>query len=511
MTADEFVNLALERTKARVRSNDLFTGLLRLLALLAAGLLAAILFDLIWPLGRAAHLALLALVAVLAAASLAAILLWPMLRRVNDLFAARLIERAAEDQFRNSLLTFVELRHDSAASAEVRAAVAAKAAHDLQAVDLPLLLNRRPRRWALITLAAVALIVAALALAGPGNFTAALGRAVGMDIAPPPATRIVDLRPAGGATVPAGSDVRIVAELAGRRPETVAVTLNEGGRLWNTVAMKPLGGSDWELVVGNVRENLRFRVQAGDAVSDDRLITVRPTDAVTPSPSSPEQSRRAGEGGTSVPGEGLRPGTAPLPSRAAPSPNPAPAGLTPDDRAAMNQFELALEKTKGSPTGPAGGSPAEPSNNKVKPNPPPRGPGSPSAAHDAAAIQALGPQVKQLAQALQQAPPDPALLAELGWTEEQLRDFLVNWDHRFGPFAGGESTAPPTTAARPAAAPLLTATGSGSTGAGTTVTPRGPADAVQENIEGQKRRISPQFAALVEAYLRQASETETSR
>jgi hypothetical protein len=509
MSADEFLNLALERTKAQVRANDLITGLLWLLAALAAGLLAVILFDLARPLDRAAHLAILAVLAVFAAASLAIILLWPLVRHVNDLFAARLIERAAEDQFRNSLLTFVELRHDPAAPPEVRAAVATKAAHDLQAVDFHLLLNHRPRRWAFVALAAVAVVAVALALAGPGNFAAAVGRAVGMNIAPHQATRILDLQPADGATSPAGADVHIVATLTGQRPDSVAVTLNEGGRFWNTVAMKPLAEDQWELVVGNVRENLRFRVQAGDAQSEDHLLTVRPAVGSRPEMSANSGSSAAaavnpsplgnGGPGENKTGEGLRPGTGPSPGvKPAKSPSTtgssanAPAPLAPADRAALNQFEHALEKTKGFAAGASPGSAAGQS-------------------RDAATIRSLGPQVKLLANAMRQAPPDPALLAELGWNQEQLRDFLINWDNRFGRFAGGETAAPPSSTFRPAAAPLLTATGSGSTGAGATLTPRGPADAVQENIEGQKRRVSPQFATLVESYLRQASEAETGR
>jgi hypothetical protein len=509
MSPENFILLVLHRTKAQVRSNDLITGLLWLLALLAAGLLIVIIFDLAHPLDRAAHLGLLAVLAVFAAAGLAAIFLWPLVRHVNDLFAARLIERAAEDQFRNSLLTFVELRHDPAASTEVRAAVAAKAAHDLQAVDFHLLLNRRPRRWALVALAAVAVVAAALVLAGPGNFAATLGRAVGLNIAPPSATRILDLRPADGATSLAGADVRIVATLAGRRPDAVAVTLNEGGRFWNTVNMKPLDEDDWELVVGNVRENLRFRVQAGDAQSDDHLLTVRhavgsapemsassgssATAAVKPSPSG-----GGGPGKKSI-GDGLRPGTVPSSGASPSKPNSAtgsragsPAPLAPADRAALNQFQHALEKIKGFAAGSSPGSAAGQS-------------------RDAATIKALGPQVKLLADAMRHAPPDPALLAELGWNQEHLHDFLINWDNRFGRFAAGESAATPSSSTRPAAAPLLATTGSGSTGAGSTFTPRGHADAVQENIAGQKRRVSPQFAALVEDYLRQASEAETDR
>lgn len=410
MPSEKSILRALHRTKAQVRSNDLVTGLLWLLVILAAWLLAVILYDLARPLDRAAHLIILAVLAVVAVV-LAALLLWPLVHRINDLFAARLIESAAEDQFRNSLLTFVELRHDPNATAEVRAAVAAKAAHDLLAVDFHLLLNPRPRRWAVIALAALAIAAAVLALADPGNFAAALGRAVGLNIASPPATRIISQRLA---------------------------------------------------------------------------------DAVTSSPS--------GEGGTSMPGEGLRPTPSQMPESAASSSLSASlrprvsasSSLSPADRAALYHFQHALEKTKGFPSGSASASAAGPS-------------------RDAATIRSLDPQVKLLANALHQAPPDPALLAELGWNQNQLHDFLITWDNRFGPFAGTESAAPPSSFTRPAAAPLLTITGSGSTGAGVTLAPRGHADALQENIETQKRRVSPQFAPLVESYLRHVSEAETSR
>ena len=282
MRADGFINLALERTKARVKINDLVTGLLWLLATVLAYLLAVVIVDQSVHLEQSTRIWLLVILGVVVVLGLTTILLWPTIKRVNDLFAARLIERQAEDQFRNSLVTFVQVRSDETVPQDVRGAIEAKAASDLSAIDVELAVNRRPLHFAVAALLVAVALTLMFALTSSKSFTISMVRALGSNAAAPTATRIIQVRTdPEGPSVMAGTNVRVVAITADRQPRSVEIHMTRGGTYQDVASMKPVDGRTWEFVVENLLQDLVFDVQAGDARSERYAIAVLPLPAIT--------------------------------------------------------------------------------------------------------------------------------------------------------------------------------------------------------------------------------------
>ncbi|NIA21676.1 MAG: hypothetical protein GWP05_06865 [Anaerolineaceae bacterium] len=282
MRADGFINLALERTKARVKTNDLVTGLLGLLATVLAYLLAVVVVDQSVHLEHSTRIWLLIILGLVVVLGMAAILLWPTIKRVNDLFAARLIERQAEDLFRNSLVTFVQVRGDDTVPRDVRGAIEAKAARDLSAIDVELAVNRRPLRFAVVALLVAGALMLVFALTSSKSFTVSMSRALGSTAVAPTATRIVQVRTdPEGPSVMAGTNVRVVVVTADREPESVELRMTRGGTYQDLASMNPLDRRTWEFVIENLLQDLKFNVQAGDARSRTYAIAVRPLPAIT--------------------------------------------------------------------------------------------------------------------------------------------------------------------------------------------------------------------------------------
>jgi len=282
MRVDGFINLALERTKARVKINDLITGLLWLLATVLVYLLVVVIVDQSVHLEHSTRIWLLVILGVVVVLGLTTILLWPTIKRVNDLFAARLIERQAEDQFRNSLVTFVQVRNDASVPPDVCGAIEAKAARDLSAIDVELAVNRRPLHFAVAALLAAVALTLMFALTSSKSFTISMVRALGSKAVAPTATRIIQVRTdPEGPSVMAGTDVRVVVITADRQPKSVELRMTRGGTYQDVASMSPVDGRTWEFVVENLLQDLVFDVQAGDARSDACAISVRPLPAIT--------------------------------------------------------------------------------------------------------------------------------------------------------------------------------------------------------------------------------------
>jgi len=281
MQSRDYITVNLERVKGRVKTNDTVTGLLWLLAGAVVYLLAIIIIDQASPLERAARLNLLAVLGVLAIVGLAVILLMPTLKRINDRYAARLIERQADDLFRNSLVSYVELRTNPTVAPGILSAVASKAARDLKEIDVDAVVDRRPLRRAAVGLCAAVALAALFAATTPKHFAPSLGRVVGIEIEPPTATVIANVRPLDGTTVMAGSDVTLAADVRGEVPASVSADVTRDGTYWDTLPMTLSPAGRWEAPLANLLQDARFRVRAGDARSPEHVVRVQALPAVT--------------------------------------------------------------------------------------------------------------------------------------------------------------------------------------------------------------------------------------
>ncbi len=281
MNPTEFVNFSLERLKARLRTNDLLTGLLALLAFVLAWLVVVILLDRAIGLSRDLRLVLVAVLAAMALAGLLVALLWPTVRRLSDVYVARLIESHDENRFRNSVTTFVELRDDASAADDVRRAVAEKAARDLTEMDLDELVRRHWLRRTLVVLATTGAVLLGFGLLSPRTFSTSVGRVLGSAAERPTATRIVQLQPADGYVVAAGSNVVIDLNLGGQLPDEATIHLEHDDGFRQSKPMRRIGDENWQFAVSDLLQDMTFTVQAGDAQSSRHRLIVQPLPQVT--------------------------------------------------------------------------------------------------------------------------------------------------------------------------------------------------------------------------------------
>ena len=108
MKHEEFLQELLQRTKRRLKLMELGAGAVTFLAVLVASLTLGVILDHAFALPKVARWAiLLALDAGIAIALLAAVVF--LLRRLNDVFIAKLIEKLSPG-FRNTLVASIEAR-----------------------------------------------------------------------------------------------------------------------------------------------------------------------------------------------------------------------------------------------------------------------------------------------------------------------------------------------------------------------------------------------------------------
>ncbi|MGB9626628.1 MAG: DUF4175 family protein, partial [Phycisphaerae bacterium] len=230
---------------------------------------------------------LLTLYLIGAAADVVVTIGLPAARRISNLYAARLLERA-HPTFHNSLVNAIQLEKHRELPGSIRSALLARAAMDATHADVRRAVVSDRLRRAGIALGAAAALFLGYAIFAPKPVLPSVLRAFGADIPTPARTVIVDMEPADGASVIIGRPVTFTARLAGRIPADVyvhfssdnGVTLLSGQRL----ALSPAGPADpagrariWQGTKAgqDVQQNMYWRLAAGDAASPWRRLVVR--------------------------------------------------------------------------------------------------------------------------------------------------------------------------------------------------------------------------------------------
>ena len=262
----------------------------RLLLLLAAGalfLLFVVVADHAWPDGlpRGVVTTAARLWAVALAVALVFLTGLPLLRRLNPLFAARLLERASGIEH-NSLVNALLLR-DAPAGAYAYAAATTQAASDVR--------QHPPRRvappGAMRMPAAVGAAVLAAwviyAIVSPKAIWPSLARFFGAEIAAPTATWLQQLRPGPSDIIHAGEPLEFEFSVGGQSAGQVLLDV-----LPPTASAPPLAhyelqpasggpGDLWTLSLAphEVVADIRFRVSANDATLTG-FVPVHPLPAI---------------------------------------------------------------------------------------------------------------------------------------------------------------------------------------------------------------------------------------
>ena len=287
--SDLFLDYALRVTKGRIRLAGAAGATMVMLAVAAGFALVVVMGDHYLPGGLSAGARFVLRWALLLGEC--AIAAWfvirPLIRRLNDLYVTRLIEKA-HPEFRNDLTAALQLAHDERAHAGTVAAVRRRAAEEVARANVQAAVSMRRVH---ISGTAAGIAVAAFALywlVAPKAVWPSLRRAFGDDATSPPThTEIVSVRPPSGTVVLSGTPVDFAADVRRAGGPPLVRVSRDGGRTFlpdDVLTMHATGqsGADrfyaarWPAAGAN--DGLAvFQVLCGDAASAPHELKVLPT------------------------------------------------------------------------------------------------------------------------------------------------------------------------------------------------------------------------------------------
>lgn len=279
MDNSEVVSLMLKRVRERVKLVDVGTGLIVLGAFLVSFLMFEVACDHFFALHRGTRMVFLVVLKIAILALLCAGVFLPLLKRISDLYAARLIEQAYPE-FKNSLTSLLQAKDDPDTPPDALRA--------LERATVALLLQVRPqavvstRRFTYAGYFLVcAMVVSFVYGVSCGKSTVtSLKRAIApeKDIAPPTKTVIVSVEP--GKNTPRvleNSSVDLVVKIAGRAPESMVARWQErGGERWSK-SLEPGEWQKWNGRIDNVGRGVEYFITAGDTKSE--IFTIKTVSA----------------------------------------------------------------------------------------------------------------------------------------------------------------------------------------------------------------------------------------
>ncbi|MCA9224883.1 MAG: hypothetical protein KDA47_04700, partial [Planctomycetales bacterium] len=287
---DQIIRSRLSKMAWQVKLTDLIGSMMLLIiALLAFFVLAAIVDHWIMPLGTVGRFAAFGTMLVGLAYFLAMVAYRFLWKRINPAYAAHTIERS-QPALKNSLVNYLLFRSQpTAVHAGVFEALRQRAAGDLSHVDIDAVVDRSKTIFIGYALAAVFALAAIYSVLSPKSTLQTVQRVVApwQNISRPARVRISEVTP-GNTTVFAGSTITVSAAIEGlRETETVSlfystadgqvtdnrVELVSDSRTFRYQGVLPVGSE-------GVRQELQYRVEAGDAVAGPFTIAVQAEPAI---------------------------------------------------------------------------------------------------------------------------------------------------------------------------------------------------------------------------------------
>lgn len=204
---------------------------------------------------------------------------WRFIREARDTVgAARLLETAAP-AMRERLLAAVELAEGHGSeSEEFRARLQDDVAAELQKVSLAEALPTRSLKpWAL-GLASVLALIVGLSFVPTLHLPGFLARAAipFANFARPSSVEIVIVAPApADSLVPFASELEVVADIIGPKPERVQIETQAGDAKSRLVDMRLSTGTQYQTAVAIGQSDVRYRILAADAISSWFTLSAR--------------------------------------------------------------------------------------------------------------------------------------------------------------------------------------------------------------------------------------------
>jgi len=287
-----FLDYVLRVTKGRIRLTGAASAAMLMLAVAAGFALVAVAGDHHLPGGLSATARLVLRWALLVGefGIAAALVAYPLIRRLNDLYVTRLIEKA-HPEFRNDLTAALQLARDRRAHAGTVAAVRKRAAEEVERADVRASVSMHRVRTSGMAAGAAVAIFALYWLVAPKAVWPSLRRAFGDDgVSPPTRTEIVSVSPPSGTIVLSGTPVDFSALIRRAEGPPLVQVSRDGGKTFlsdDVLVMHPTGqdGADqgyaarWPAAAAN--DGLAvFQVLCGDATGAPHELTVLPRPAV---------------------------------------------------------------------------------------------------------------------------------------------------------------------------------------------------------------------------------------
>ncbi|HUT57712.1 MAG TPA: DUF4175 family protein, partial [Phycisphaerae bacterium] len=286
------IEYCLRLTKGRIHMVNIAGAALLMLGVYALFLAVSIVPDQLVPSGLSAGARRLLLWGLLIApetAIAALLVIRPLIRRLNDLHVARMIEKTHPD-LRNDLTAALQLDRDSHVMRGCLSAIKRRAAREVFDVDVQASVATRWLRRAAAATGAVVLALAVYLVASGKNPWGSIARAHGVEAPWPTKTHIVLVRPEGGDVVVTGQPVAFAADIR-HGDELVTLKISRDGQRVladDTYNMAPSGeslhaGRRFEAVwpsAGAQGEQVVFQIASGDAVSPQYRLRVLPAPAI---------------------------------------------------------------------------------------------------------------------------------------------------------------------------------------------------------------------------------------
>ena len=285
---EEYVDFQLEKTRSIVKRTDILTTLTTLAVAVIAYLFVFVVFDqwiIAGGFSYTARVLLLSLVTAVVTGTLVLRVLFPLLKQVHPLYAARVIERS-DPQLKSNLVNFVDVKMSNAESAPVvLKSMQKRAAVELSHIDVEEAVDHRPLLRVAYALLAVVIIAAVYIVWSPKDPFASVRRALlpTSPIEVATETTISDVNPDGDSAVPARTVVTIEAEVRGKDANHAQVlyTTHDHKYVDQIVEMRRIdenltrfrGVLNGENGRG-LLQSLTYRIVAGDAHTRDYVVNV---------------------------------------------------------------------------------------------------------------------------------------------------------------------------------------------------------------------------------------------
>jgi hypothetical protein len=287
---DNYVDLQLEKTRARIKMVDLCTGIFAMVGwVLGVLLFFAVVDSWIWTLGTIGRtLALIVLLGGLLGIGLLYVL--PLfLRKINPRYAARMIEQA-RPKFKNSLLNYLWVKSGGqSVHASIASELSQQAAEDIREVSATESVDQSHLIRTGFIVVALSLIAVGYSVFSPKNPLPTVARVMNpfSDISKPAMVRVSSVEP-GDADIFFGDTLLVTAEIHGRHePHEVQLVYSTDDGQHTDVALPMIstGPRRYEINLqtsrSGIQQNLKYRVVARDGESPWYAVTVKPLPAVS--------------------------------------------------------------------------------------------------------------------------------------------------------------------------------------------------------------------------------------